>query len=357
MTNTPDSDSTQEIETTVAVEYRFSSEFPAFLATHKLSLVVSTYQAGQLAMLGTHHGELVVDFHKFDRPMGLAYSPTRLAVATREQIWMLMAHDSIASELEPPGRYQKAFLTRKSMWTGDIQAHELGWRGNELLIVNTSFSCLCQLDEVFSFVPQWQPPFISGLTANDRCHLNGVALADGEPLFVTAMAQSDEAAGWRDKKLSSGVLLEVPTGEVILSGLCMPHSPRIHLGDVWLLNSGMGQLLLVHPESGLAEVVATLPGYTRGLAPWGAYGVIGLSKIRETAVFGGVPIAENLDALKCGIAVVELATGRLVGTFEFISGVEEIFDIIVIPQAHAVAIAGPHPTAENPTIWVVPQPK
>ena len=338
-----------------SVEYRFSPEFEEFLATHELSLIVSTYQAGQLVMIGTHGGEIVVDFEPFDRPMGLAYSPNWIAVATRQQMWFLVAHHSIASELAPNHRYQKAFLARKSTWTGDVQAHELGWAGDEIIFVNTSFSCLCKLHNEFSFIPEWRPPFISGLASEDRCHLNGVAFADGEPLFVTAMSRTDSPAGWRANKLSSGELLSVPDGETVLGGLCMPHSPRIHAGEVWLLNSGAGQLLKIQPESGVAEVVATLPGYTRGLAMFGAYGLIGLSKIRETAVFGGVPISKQYDSLKCGLAIIELATGKMVGNFEFLSGVEEIFDLIIVPKTRALALAGPSPTPENPTIWIVPQ--
>jgi uncharacterized protein (TIGR03032 family) len=338
-----------------SVEHRHSPEFPALLSSLKTCLLVSTYQAGQVAMIGTHEGKLVVKFEQFDRPMGIAYSPKRIAVATRQQIWFLVSHHSLAPELNPPGLYDRAFLARQSTWTGDVQAHEVGWQQNELVLVNTAFSCLCTLDSEFSFIPRWRPPFISSLAAEDRCHLNGIALADGEPLFATALAMSDEAGGWRPNKLNSGVLLALPGGQPVAAGLCMPHSPRVHRGDVWVLNSGSGQLLRVAPESGMCEVVAALPGYTRGLAMLGKYAFVGLSKIRETAVFGGLPLSDYQSELKCAIAVIDLGSGKMVANFEFLSFVDEIFDVACVPGSNAVALAGPTPSPENPTIWVVPR--
>ena len=72
----------------------------------------------------------------------------------------------------------------------EIHGHEMAWAGEELWIVNTLFSCLCTLRPEYSFVPRWKPPFISALAAEDRCHLNGLAVADGRPRYVTAQPLS-----------------------------------------------------------------------------------------------------------------------------------------------------------------------
>ena len=69
------------------------------------------------------------------------------------------------------------------------------------------------------------------------------------------------------------------------------------------------------------------PGYTRGLAIHGNLAIVGLSKIRESSTFGGLPISERPEGLKCGIAIVDLSTKQLVSQFEFKSGVDEIFDV------------------------------
>jgi uncharacterized protein (TIGR03032 family) len=234
--------------------------------------------------------------------------------------------------------------------------HEIAWAGSELWVVNTAFSCLCTLDKRYNFVPRWRPPFISALSAEDRCHLNGLAVADGSPRFVTAMGETDERGGWRADKIRGGCVIEVPGGRTLVRGLSMPHSPRWYKGALWFLDSGRGRLAKLDPASDGPNTVVELPGYTRGLSFAGSFAFVGLSRIRETSTFGGVPIAEHRDELKCGIGVIDLASARLVAHLEFKTGVEEIFDVAVLPQTRAAAIRGPFSNDENePPIWVVPE--
>jgi uncharacterized protein (TIGR03032 family) len=207
--------------------------------------------------------------------------------------------------------------------------------GDELWLINTRFSCLCTLHPDSSFVPRWRPPFVTALAAEDRCHLNGLALAPGErgavtPRYVTALGATDAPGGWRAGKAHGGVLLDVPGGAVVVGGLSMPHSPRLHEGRLWLLESGTGQLVLVEPATGRRQRVAELPGFARGLALVGPYAFVGLSKIRTTSAIDGVPLAERRDQLKCGVAVVDLRGGRVVAWLEFQTAVEEIFDVHLV---------------------------
>ena len=205
----------------------------------------------------------------------------------------------------------------------------------ELWFVNTRFSCLCTRDLSYSFVPRWRPPFISALAPEDRCHLNGPALDQGRPRFVTALAVSDEPAGWRPHKRDGGVLLDVPSGEVVTRGLSMPHSPRCYRGQVWLLNSGAGGLGLVQPGAGTYEEVAALPGFTRGLDFGDRFAFVGLSQVRESAIFSGIAIAERPLAERCcGVWAVDLATGQTVAFVKFEDGVQEIFAVQVVVGRH-----------------------
>jgi uncharacterized protein (TIGR03032 family) len=107
----------------------------------------------------------------------------------------------------------------------------------------------------------------------------------------------------------------------------MPHSPRWYDGRLWSLESGTGRLLVVDAASGRRETVAEVPGFARGLAVVDHYAFVGLSKIRKTSAMNGVPLAERRDELKCGIAVVNLFSGQVIGLLEFQSAVEEIFDV------------------------------
>jgi hypothetical protein len=245
-----------------------------------------------------------------------------------------------------------------------VDANAPGGRGQgdgELWLVNTAFSCLCTLDDRHSFVPRWRPPFITALAAEDRCHLNGMAMAPNEqdvptPRYVTALAETNTPQGWRPNKVSSGCLIDVVSGETVARGFAMPHSPRVHAGRVWLLHSGAGQLVLVDPARGHVQTVTELPGYTRGLAMYDRYAFVGLSKIRETSTFGGMPIAERRPELKCGVGVVDLTTGLLVAHLEFVTGVEEIFDVQVVKGARCPALSGPYPSLDSgKPIWTVPQ--
>ncbi len=340
------------------VRFEHSRQLPPLLKQLGCTLLVSTYQAGKLVAVGERENSLDFSFHNFDRPMGIAVRPGSLAVAARNQIWFLGNKPDIACRLEPAGSHDACFLTQSSQVTGEIQAHEMGFSGKELWVVNTLFSCLCTLHPDFSFVPRWQPPFISGLAAEDRCHLNGLAMLDGQPKYVTAMSQTDTKAGWRPDKVSTGCLLEVPSGRTVAQGFAMPHSPRVYRGQVWLLDSGRGSLVRVDPTNGSVEKIVELPGYTRGLTFCDRFAFVGLSKIRETSTFGGVPIAEDREKLKCGVAVVDLEASRTVATLSFESGVDEIFDVAVLPGVRAAAMRGPFALQDGrPTIWAVPEPE
>jgi uncharacterized protein (TIGR03032 family) len=337
------------------IRYEHSRNWPALLEHLGASLLVSTYQAGKLFIVGARQGELALSFHNFEQAMGIAVRHDRIAIGTRNQVWMLRSALDIAPRLEPTGRYDGCFLARSAHFTGDIHGHELAWAGGELWMVNTIFSCLCTLHEDYSFVPRWRPPFITALAAEDRCHLNGLALAEGHPQYVTALAETDTAGGWRPDKATSGCLIHVPTGRTIARGFAMPHSPRLYRGRVWLLDSGTGRLVVVDPTTAVVEPVAELPGFTRGLAFHESFAFVGLSKIRETSAFGGMPIAERRDELRCGVGIIDLRTGRLLAHLEFLSGVEEIFAVEVLPGIRFPAVSGPYPEADGvPTIWSAP---
>lgn len=345
--------------------FEHSLGFPDVLAKLGVSLLVSTYQAGKVLVLtagaGTADGsaKLSITFHNFEQPMGMAVGPRSLAISTRRGVWFLSPAHDLAPRIEPAGGYDGAFLVRNLQYTGSIACHDLSWcKANsgtdELWLVNTLFSCLCTLNPNYNFVPRWQPPFITALAAEDRCHLNGLACDGDKPRYVTVIDRTDTAGGWRPNKATSGCILDVPTGEVVTQSLSMPHSPRLHDNKLWVLNSGLGNLSLVDPTSGKVDPIASVPGYTRGLAFHHHYAFIGLSRIRETNVFGGLPIAQKRADLVCGIGVIDIRTGRTVATFMLRSGVEEIFDVQVVP-ARSLALSGPNPDVDgSPVVWVVP---
>jgi len=147
-------------------------------------------------------------------------------------------------------------------------------------------------------------------------------------------------------------VLEVASGEAVTTGLAMPHSPRWHDGNLFVLNSGMGRLERIDLATGHREAVAAVPGYARGLAFHRDLAFVGLSRIRETAIFGGAPIAAYHDQLKCGVGVIELSTGNTVATLQFATGVEEIFDVQTVFGARCPTFGGS--PGDGDEVWLLP---
>jgi uncharacterized protein (TIGR03032 family) len=297
------------------------------------SFLVSTYQAGKLIVVRADPTGVNTHFRDFPTPMGVTFDRGRLAVGTNVHVWEFHNQPAIARTLEPAGKHDACFLPRHRVVTGQIGIHEVAWAGDELWVVNTRFSCLCTPDPRWSFVPRWRPAFISGLASEDRCHLNGLGMRDGRPRYVTALGETDVAAGWRANKAHGGCLIDVPGNEVIARGLSMPHSPRWHDNQLWVLESGAGSLATVDLATGRLNEVALLPGFTRGLDFVGPYALIGLSQVRESAHFSGIPITDRLpvEDRKCGVWVVDTRTGQVVAFLRFEAGVQEIFAVQVLP--------------------------
>ncbi len=307
--------------------------FPALLRRLGASLLVTTYQAGKLVMVRGEGDHLNTHFRGFPAPMGLALHGDRLAIGTSVQIWEFRNVPAVTAKLEPRAGHDACFMPRACHVTGNVQVHEMAWGGDELWFVNTRFSCLCTLDLSYSFVPRWRPPFITALEPSDRCHLNGLAMVDGRPRYATALGESNTIAGWRENKARGGVLIDVPSGEILARGLSMPHSPRWHAGRLWVCESGAGTLGFIDPNTAKYEPIAAVPGFTRGLDFAGNLAFVGLSQVRESAVFAGIPITERLSASErtCGVCVVDLNTGQVVALLRFEDAVQEVFAVQVLP--------------------------
>jgi uncharacterized protein (TIGR03032 family) len=305
----------------------YTQNFPEFLNQLGSSLLVSTYQTGKLICARYDGGQLNTHFRDFPRPMGLAVAPGRIAIGTRAEVLDYRNFPAVAPKVEPQGKHDACFLPRNKHFTGDIRIHEIEFAQGELWLVATNFSCLATLDAEHSFVPRWKPPFISQLSAEDRCHLNGLCVIDDEPRYVTALGETDVAGGWRENKANGGILIDIESGETVLRGLSMPHSPRWYDGKMWVLESGKGTISVADLDAGTTETVAELPGFTRGLLFAGGLAFIGLSQVRETATFGGLPLMERLDERLCGVWAVNPQTGQIAGFLRFEELVQEVFDV------------------------------
>ena len=315
-----------------AVTMQGSDHFYQWLDSEQISFAFTTYQANRLFLVGRkENGHLAVNERLFDKPMRLYASYENLYMATRYQIWQL------ENRLAKNEQYQgcdRLYVPSQSHTTGDLNVHDVVVTDEQkVLFINTDFSCVATLQAGFSFAPIWKPPFITKLAAEDRCHLNGLAMQNDEPMYVTACSTTDEAAGWRNHRLDGGVVIHIPSNEIIATGLSMPHSPRWYQGKLWLLNSGTGEFGYLDGEKFVP--VLFCPGFVRGLAFWKNYALVCLSKLRSK-VFSGLLLEQRLAAdnrvSQCGLFVIDLDTGNIVHALTIGGVIEELFDVVVLPD-------------------------
>ncbi|MGF1641421.1 MAG: TIGR03032 family protein [Rhodospirillales bacterium] len=325
---------TGERAATPEVVLTASRQFTAWLAERRLSLAFTTYQAGKLFLIGLQpDGRLSIFERTFARCMGLCAAGDSLWMSSLYQLWRF-------ENALPPGRVHdgsdRLYVPRVAYTTGDLDIHDVAVDGDgRPLFVNTLFSCVATVSERASFRPLWTPSFVSKLAAEDRCHLNGLAVEDGALRYVTAVSRSDVADGWRDRRDDGGVVVDVASGEILAHGLSMPHSPRVHDGRLWLLESGTGHLGAVDRRSGRFEATTFCPGYLRGLAFAGDFAVVGLSKCRDNRTFSGLRLDANLAARdaepRCGLMVIDIRSGDIVHWLRIEGIVAELYDVAVLP--------------------------
>ena len=316
------------------LEFNGSRQFCSWLEEHNISLSFSTYQAGKLFFIGMGDNQKMSVFERtFARCMGIGLDPKTqsLWVANLYQLWRF--EDALKPGQNHQG-YDRLYVPQVGYTTGDVDAHDVAVDDKGVIFVNTLFSCLARPSEQYSFEPIWQPPHITKLAAEDRCHLNGLAIKDGQAAYVTCISQTDVNEGWREHRRDGGVVIDVNSNEVVAEGLSMPHSPRWYKGKLWVLNSGEGQFGYINLKTGQFEPVAFCPGYLRGMSFHGDYAVVGLSKSRGNKTFEGLNLQNKLDAKKvqarCGLQVINLTTGDVVHELRIEGIVEELYDVCVL---------------------------
>lgn len=318
-----------------------SRYLPAWLQEQHVSLACTTYQSGKLFLFGLQADRRLSIFERtFNRCLGLWGDGQTLWMSSLYQLWRF-------ENMLPAGQtaegFDRLYVPRVGYVTGDLDIHDVAVNAEgRVVFVNTLFGCLATISDRHSFVPLWQPPFLSKLAPEDRCHLNGLAMENGQPAYVTCVSQTDVADGWRQRRQDGGCVIDVRTNTLVCDGLSMPHSPRIYRNELWLLNSGSGEFGRVNRQTGHFEPVCFCPGYLRGLSFCGDFAVVGLSQCRENSTFQGLALDEALGRRKaeahCGLCVIDLRTGDLVHWLWLRGLVRELYDVVVLPGVR-------HPTA------------
>lgn len=335
---------TEQAEACRGLSLSWSKGFPEWLWAQKMSLAVSTYETNRLFLMGVKpNGRLSLFERRFERPLGLHVDAAgRLFMATCDQIWRL---DNVLAPGERHGDFDRLYVPKHTFVTGYLNSHDLALGSDgRLLFVNTLFSCLAKPHRTHSFEPVWAPPFITALRPEDRCHLNGMAVAGGVPRYVTMRRRTDGPQAWRKGPATQGCLMDVESGEALLTGLCVPHSPRLYRDRLWLLNSGTGELGTVDRKGRRFVPVHFFPGYLRGLAFHGDVAVVGTSRARDGFDFTGLPLQDALSRQKapatCGLFFIHIATGTLLHHLRFHGTVSELYDVQLLDGARCPMALG-----------------
>jgi uncharacterized protein (TIGR03032 family) len=309
----------------------YTTNLASILKQFKISLAVSTYQSGKLILIREDGNAVNTHFRSFNRPMGVAVKPNQISIGCFNSVINYYNIPALIPKLDTPEKYDACYVPRRIQETGAIDIHEMAWGSdNKLWFVNTKFSCLCTIDSEYSFRPEWRPGYISGLGPEDRCHLNGLGMKNGKPKFVTALGEVDGVGEWRKNKRNGGLLIDVETDKILLRNLSMPHSPRWYDNKIWFLESGYGALSYFDTVALKKVEVARVPGFTRGIDFIGNLAFVGLSQVRETAVFEDFPLLEEVEERICGVYVVDIRNGKIVGFIKFEGDVEEIFAVQIL---------------------------
>jgi len=300
------------------------------------TLGVTTYLAGKVIFIGARtENQAILSAANSARCMGAAASVDGQTIwlSSQHQLWRLER-----SPLPPTPPFDSEYAARAAYTVGDVDGHDVAMPvdiGALPVFVAARYSCLARPTAHACFEAIWKPPFITKIAAEDRCHLNGVAVRDAKPVYCTAVAETDAVGSWRHHRADGGIVMEIPSGNIVCRGLSMPHSPRWHEGNLYLVNSGAGYFGRIDPREGKFEPIAFLPGYGRGMVFSEGKAIIGLSDCRENRTFSGLPIDEELKKrgmeARCAIYSVDLQTGETEELVRFIDPIKEIYDVFLLP--------------------------
>jgi uncharacterized protein (TIGR03032 family) len=312
----------------------YTPNVPELLMKLNCSLAISTYQAGKVIFISPKNEDHLVQLPRtFQKPMGIAMldEPDKMAVACKDEV-IVFANSRELAFTYPKKKetYDALYMPRVTYHIGQLDIHDLSWGSSCLYAVNTLFSCIISIDDNFNFKPYWIPPFIKGLTSEDKCHLNGMVMAEGKPKYATAFNRGNSMQSWRDGVTTEGVLMDTVSGEIVLDNLRMPHSPRFFNNELYLLFSATGEIVKADLKRRSYEIITRINGFVRGMAHYKDFLFVGLSKLRQnSSTFAKLEIAKK--ASYAGIAIFHLPTGSFYGEIKYMASVDEIYDIQVLP--------------------------
>lgn len=322
-------------------QYAIQGDFWDILAETGQTLLVSReYEHLVLALRAGRDGHGVVSYLRLPHPSGIAVDADagRVYIASTRNPNRVMALEP-ASGMRSRGDTLAVDLSDRPLipvalryYPGCLYLHDLALIGGRL------HGNAVGENAVVVFEPRlrriWWPRCVDRpdgpITGLNHLQLNSIAAGPTlEASYFTASAdvvtevRPGDPAFPMDRR---GVVFSGATREPIVRGLTRPHSARLHGEQLWVDNSGYGEVGVV--SGGVFEVVARLRGWTRGLCFHERLAFVGLSRVlpRFQAYAPGLAGKDNV----CGVAVIDINSGRELGALIWPWG-NQIFALERVP--------------------------
>jgi uncharacterized protein (TIGR03032 family) len=244
------------------------------------------------------------------------------AAVFRNGVFTTIEADKICRYKVEEKRGGAKLILVKSVAIEDFLAHDVIINNQNLLIANTQYSCLSKINlRVGTVAHIFKPFFIDKLAAEDRTHLNGFAWRDFTPVYVSALGQTNKHRTWKENIQTRGIIIDVKTNKLILTGLNMPHSPRIYRGNLYFVTSGDGRLVRYNAKQKTTETIITLPYFVRGLVFYRDYAFIGISTERHDDK------SPNQSNKFAGVAVVDIKRRQVIEIINLPEEFKEVYNV------------------------------
>jgi len=344
-----------------------SEKFSKILKDFKISLAITSYHSNRLFFLKSDNVNIKISSYKFKSPMGLYIDKDKLTIGTYTQIINFKRNDKVLNQiqngsLDDETKYTSKILEKdkekmkqwrnnrekelkiikeadtlyhliNSVTTGMINIHDIAWEDNKIWMVNSTFSCLSTLDQNYNFIAEWKPAFITNLVAQDKCHLNGMAMVNGKPKYVTTFNKSNDKDFWKKEREHNGTLIDIDTNEILLNNLIMPHSPKYYQNNIYFSEAGTGIVFKYNLETKEKEEIVKLQGFTRGIAFYDTFMFIGLSQVRSSDIQNPLPLTLMYNQTFSGVWIINLEDNSEVAYYRFEDDVEQVYDINIIENS------------------------
>jgi uncharacterized protein (TIGR03032 family) len=313
------------------------------LAERRITLLVTREYEHLVMALGMTAAGPRITYWRMPHPSGLAVDRARGIVhiaSTRNpnQIYGFKPVSGVLPRLDAPAQSisgHPLLPVRSSFYPGCLYLHDLALIKDTLYGNAVGQNAVVRFDRAGDYQRVWWPRCIETRRGPvlGRNHLQLNSIAAGATLYSSYFSASTDRVsarrpGHRNFAVDGrGVIFSGATREPVVRGLTRPHSARLHDDQIWVANSGYGELGV--GLEGRFVSVARLPGWTRGLCFHGPVAFVGTSRVIPRFEHYAPGLEEAASA--CGVHAVDTRSGEILGSLLWPSG-NQIFALDWAPS-------------------------